>query len=197
MNLVTPDPLRWCALRWKQATRKKDAGADLLHLATVDLDGGAAVRVLLLKACDRQGFGFVTNAMGAKVTQWEQQPIVAASLYWGTLGIQIRIRGTIKPMLSKDIDALWRPRPRDAKLVYHMGIAQSAPISGPQFLATQFRRTEKEWRDCTDIPRAPTYVGYTIVPQQIELFHHSTIRLNQRIRYTKTRAGWKTQWLAP
>lgn len=197
LSPVTKNPIAWCAARWKAAQRTGDPCADLLQLATVADDGGAAVRVVLLKHLSPRGVGFVTNAFGPKVAQWKQQPLVEACCYWPSSGVQVRLRGKIAPMSGYELDALWRARTRDAQLVYHMDLPQSSPIAGPAFLTQRLARTTAEWKTVAQLPRAPSYTGYLLVPTQIELFLHSPIRLNQRIRYKKIAAGWKSQWLAP
>lgn len=63
-------------------------------LGTIDEDGAADSRVVLLKAMDDDGFYFETGKYREKVKQLANNSSVALNIYWREQGRQVRIKGT-------------------------------------------------------------------------------------------------------
>ncbi|MBI2342890.1 MAG: pyridoxal 5'-phosphate synthase [Deltaproteobacteria bacterium] len=190
-------PLEQTATYWKEARKKKDAAAETMALATVDGEGIPAVRTVLVKGIDVRGFHFVTRARSPKVAHIAAQPLVELCIHWASLKVQIRSRGRVHPMPDDEVESLWRPRPRDAQLLYHLEFAQSALIPSTHYLLQQLADARRRWRGEKVIPRSPWYVGYIIEPLWIEFLYHSLIRLNRRERHTWDGRAWIVTYLAP
>lgn len=182
---------------WQQAHRKKDLTADYFLLASVDRQKRPHVRTVLIKTLDRHGIGFVTNKTGPKNEQFQTSSMVEGCMVWPTLTLQVRIAGKVKPMPKKIVKKLWARRPREAKLLYHLGLKQSSPIPSYKFLLESVANLEKKWRNKKQISLAPNYIGYIVEPTIIELLHHNPSRLNKRELYHKTKRGWAKSFLAP
>lgn len=194
---ATPDPLHLAHLAWQRARRRGDHAAETMALATVDADGRPAVRTVLIKGIDAQGFSFVTRSRSPKVQHLQAQPIVELCINWMSLRLQVRCRGQIHPMPDELVAQLWQHRPRDAKLLYHLRYAQSQIIPSLQYLRDRLRQSRDKWLGVADIPRSPLYIGFIIEPQWIEFLEHNAIRLNHRTRYTRKGTEWTTACLAP
>lgn len=191
------NPLKILVRLHQQALQKKDPTADYLLLATADAKGHAHVRTVLIKSIDQQGVGFVTNAKGRKVIHFKKNPRVECCMVWPSLKLQVRISGRVQPMPQKKIDALWKIRPREAQLLYHLGLQQSQPIPSYAYLKKEVAALAKQWKDKKILPTAPSYIGFIIHPIMIEFLHHNPTRLNLREFFHKTPRGWKKNILAP
>jgi pyridoxamine 5'-phosphate oxidase len=182
---------------WTQAQRKKDHAAGTMSLATVDGHGRPSVRTVMIKGIDERGVAFVTRAESPKTKHFAKQPIVECCMHWATIKLQVRVRGKITPMPEQDIEALWKVRPRDSQILYHLQLAQSQIIPSFNHLLRKMAAAKQRWRGEKVIPPSPLYVGYIIKPTQIELLEHSVLRLNKRTRYTRRGKQWIKTTLAP
>lgn len=182
---------------WLKARSKKDATADYFLLASVDLRRQPHVRTILIKTLSLNGIGFVTNKTGPKVWQFKHSQRVEGCMVWPKLTLQVRVAGKVRPMPKKTVQRLWRMRPREAQLLYHLGLKQSSPIPSFAFLIKKVRQLEEKWKQRKQIPLASNYVGFILQPSMIEFLHHNPTRLNRRELYQKAARGWTKQILAP
>lgn len=191
------NPIERLKIYWHLALKKREPTADYFLLASVDRRKRPHVRTVLIKTLDRKGIGFVTNRTGPKNLQFRTSSTVEGCIVWPKLKLQVRVAGKIKPMPKRIVAKLWRVRPRGAKLLYHLGLKQSAPIPSYEFLLKSVAALGKKWRDKKEIPLAPNYIGYILQPKAIEFLHHNPSRLNKRELFQKTARGWRKIILAP
>lgn len=191
------NPITQLTTCWHQAHRQKDPTADYFLLASVDRHKKAHVRTVLIKTLDQKGIGFVTNRTGPKNEQFRLSKMVEGCVVWPVLKLQVRISGKLKRMSKSQVEVLWNKRPREAKLLYHLGLKQSSPIPSYKFLLESVAKLEEKWKSKKQIPLAPNYIGYLLQPTVIEFLHHNPNRLNKRESYKKTLKGWKKVILAP
>lgn len=191
------NPLRQFRRLWLQSHRAKESTADYFLLASVDRQKKPHVRTVLIKTLDQNGIGFVTNRTGPKNEQFRLSSTVEGCIVWPSLALQIRVSGKIRPMPKTIIKKLWDKRPREAKILYHLGLKQSSKIPSYSFLLKSVATLQKKWRDKKTIPPAPNYIGYVLQPKAVEFLHHHPSRLNKRELYEKTARGWHKIILAP
>lgn len=191
------NPIKRLRSYWHQAQRQKDPTADYFLLASCDRQRRPHVRTVLIKSLDPEGIGFVTNKTGPKNEQFRCSSRVEGCMVWPKLTLQVRVIGKIKPMPKSHVRKLWEKRPREAKLLYHLGLKQSSPIPSYQFLLKSVAVLGKKWCNRRDIPLAKNYIGYVIEPKMIEFLHHNPSRLNKRELYEKSSKGWFKAILAP
>lgn len=182
---------------WKKAQEKKDPVADAIYLATVDTEGKPYVRTVLLKKLSGDRIGFVSRLGGRKNNHLSHQNDLEFCVNWSTLGLQVRLRCTTAPLNREDRDHLWSLRPRDAQIVYHMGLNQSSEIPSYDWLVNQFESLKEKWRDLKDIVLSKEYIGYELHPYAIEFLSHNITRLNRRDLYEKQGKTWIHKTLAP
>lgn len=182
---------------WHRAQRKKDQTSDYLMLATADAKGDPHVRTVLIKSVDARGVGFVTNRYGPKVRQFKKHHRVEGCVVWPSLTLQIRLSGKITPMPQAQVDRFWKMRPREAQILYSLGLKQSRPIPSYDYLKKKVAALARRWGDKKIIPPANTYVGYILRPTMIEFLQHNPTRLNLRECFQKTAKGWAKKILAP
>ncbi|SDO42002.1 Pyridoxamine 5'-phosphate oxidase [Klenkia soli] len=163
-------------------------------LATADPDGAPDARVVLLKGLSDDGFVFVTNAGSAKGRQLTDDDRVALVFPWHALQRQVRVTGTATPLDDAGSDALWDPRPRGAQLAAAATV-QSSTVGSRDELVTAFRELEE--RTEGKLPRPAGWGGYRVRPRTVEFWQGGHDRLHDRLRFTRTDAGWSVDRLAP
>src|SRR5919106_1522116 len=92
--MLADDPVSQFAAWWELAEREVPL-CDAMTLATVDADGAADARMVLLKGFGADGFRFFTNLGSAKGRQLQGVPRAALVLYWRELDRQGRIQGEV------------------------------------------------------------------------------------------------------
>lgn len=182
---------------WLQARAKKDPTSDYLLLASVDRQKKPHVRTVLIKTLDRNGIGFVTNRTGPKNEQFKVSSGVEGCIVWPGLHIQVRVAGKLRRLPKALVQKLWNLRPREAQLLYHLGLKQSSPIPSYSFLLQSVARLAQKWVRKKTIPLSPNYIGYFLQPTVVEFLHHHPSRLNKRELFKKGRKSWFKATLAP
>ncbi|MBI4223376.1 MAG: pyridoxamine 5'-phosphate oxidase family protein [Deltaproteobacteria bacterium] len=191
------NPLLQLNRSWRRARRAKDHTADYFLLATVGGRKRPHVRTVLIKTLGPGGIGFVTNRTGPKVWQFKHFKTVEGCIVWPKLTLQVRVAGKIKSMPKKTVQKLWKRRPREAQILYQLGLKQSSPIPSYNYLLEKVGALQKEWKGKRKIPLAPNYVGFVLVPTLIEFLHHNPTRLNKRELFQKKNNRWQKKILAP
>ncbi len=197
MTKKNTDPLNLAHRLWQKARRNQDDAAETLSLATVDLQGAPSVRTVLIKGINDRGISFVTRKGSPKTHHIDRQPLVECVAHWNTIRTQLRFRGEVMPMPREEVKQLWKIRPRDAQLLYHLQLAQSEVIPSFRHLVNQIKAMRKQWHGTVTIPLSEQYIGFTIKPIWIEILEHRITRINHRIRYLRAPSGWKMETLAP
>jgi len=182
--------------RWFVAARR--AGVPLpeaMALATADARGRPAVRFVLLKQSDAQGFVFFTNAVSRKGRELDGRGTGALAFYWDAIGKQIRIEGRIEQMPAAAADAYWATRPRASQLAA-LASRQSAPLANRGILVRRWKSLTRRYAG-KPVPRPTGWLGYRLIPDSIEFWTRHEHRLHHRELFVRTRRGWKQQLLQP
>ncbi len=87
-----------------------------LCLATVNSDHKPSSRMILLKKFDDRGFCFFTNLTSRKGEELKDNQDVALCFYWGILGRQVRIEGTVEKVSIKEADDYFASRRRGSQI---------------------------------------------------------------------------------
>jgi pyridoxamine 5'-phosphate oxidase len=164
-------------------------------LATADLAGRPAVRMVLLRGVDERGFVFHTNFKSRKGQELDANPHAALCFYWPTLDEQIRIEGTVERLSAGESDEYFNSRPRGSQLGAWAS-AQSEVLSTRETLEEAYRATEQRFAGQT-VPRPPFWGGYRLKPSKIEFWYGRPDRLHDRVVYTRTNGGWTIARLYP
>jgi len=182
---------RWFAA----AERAKLPQPEAMALATADRRGRPAVRVVLLKHADADGFVFYTNARSRKGRELAANPWASLVFHWQPLGRQVRVEGRVTMVSPAEADAYWSTRPRESQLG---GAAsdQSAPIASRAALLRRWRQLARRYRD-DSVPRPPHWTGFRVVPTAIEFWTLRPYRMHDRELFTRTRSGWRVTRLQP
>ncbi len=192
---VDPDPIvqfqRWFA----DARATGDPLPEAMTLATATRTGIASARMVLLKGVDARGFVFFTNYESPKGHDLAENPRAALVFYWGKLGRQVRVSGTVSRVTPAESDAYFRTRPLESRLSAAAS-PQSEVIASRDQLEAKVAELRQQHNG--DVPRPAFWGGYRLSPETIEFWLHRENRLHDRLRYTRQPNGtWRLERLAP
>lgn len=195
---VDADPLRqfadWFAAAVQAGVPQPEAAA----LGTVGSDGAPSVRMVLVKGVDERGFRFFTNYSSRKGRELAANPRAALTLYWGQLGRQVRVTGTVARVTRAESVQYARSRPRGSQLSA-LASAQSTVIAGRGGLEARVAELAARY-DGAELPVSEEWGGFVLAPAAVELWQQRADRLHDRLLYTrahKNESGWRLQRLAP
>lgn len=146
-------------------------------------DGFPSARFVLLKTFDERGFTFFTNYGSRKAKELEENPNVAASIYWLPLHRSVRIEGSAAKISREDSEKYFHARPR-ASQIGAVASPQSEIIPSREYL-DKIESDIKDKLGDDEIP-LPNWGGYLITPRVIEFWQGQTNRLHDRIRFRKS-----------
>jgi pyridoxamine 5'-phosphate oxidase len=190
-----PDPITEFRSWFAAAVAAQVPTVNAMTLATVDERGRPSARIVLLKEVDDRGFVFFTNYDSRKGRELASNPAAALVMYWEPLHRQVRIEGTVEKLSAEESDAYFASRPRASQLGA-IASPQSQPIASRQELEDRIAALMHEVGDAPP-PRPPTWGGFRVVPDRIELWQGQPSRLHDRVRYQRTDGGWVRDRLAP
>jgi pyridoxamine 5'-phosphate oxidase len=192
---MDPDPIVQFQRWFNDARTTGDALPEAMALATASRAGVPSARMVLLKGVDDSGFVFFTNYESHKGKDLAENPRAALVFYWGKLGRQVRISGSVSKVTAVESEAYFRSRPLESRLSAAAS-RQSSVIHDRQQL--EARVEELRAQSDGDVPRPQFWGGYRLLPETIEFWLHRENRLHDRLRYTRhPGAAWRLERLAP
>jgi pyridoxamine 5'-phosphate oxidase len=191
------EPLRLFAAWFADARRAEPVNPEAMTLATVDADGRPNARMVLLKGFDERGFVFYSNAESTKGHELAAAPQGALAFYWKALQRQVRLRGPVEAVSDAEADAYFATRSRMAQIGAWASKQSTALESRLAFEKAIALSTAKF--AIGTVPRPPHWVGYRVVPSEIEFWQERPFRLHDRISFTRDDAGapWTKTRLYP
>src|SRR5271166_1566593 len=184
------EPLRLFAAWFAEAQRAEPVNPDAMALATVDADGLPNARMVLLKGFDERGFVFYTNVDSVKGHELAEAPKAALTFYWKSLQRQVRIRGSVEPVLAAEADSYFATRSRMAQ-IGAWASKQSAALESRMAFEKAIAVQTAKFAIGT-VPRPPFWSGFRVMPEQIEFWQERPFRLHDRIVFA--RADLNAPW---
>jgi pyridoxamine 5'-phosphate oxidase len=186
--------------RWlKDAIAAKHPEPTAMTLATIDESGDPAARVVLLKGLDARGLVFFTSYDSDKGRELAARPRAALNLFWVLLERQIRVVGSITKVSREETEAYFATRPRESQ-IGAWASRQSAVIAGRAELEARIAEARTRFGD-GPVTCPPTWGGYRLTPDSVELWQGRPSRLHDRLRYTRIEGGaddaWRIDRLSP
>jgi len=176
-----------------KAAERNDPNA--MALATASADGQPSVRMVLLKGHGPQGFTFYTHADSRKGEELAANPNASLLFHWKALRRQVRIDGPVEEVSAAEADAYFATRSHDSQLGAWAS-DQSRPLDTRATFEARYDEM-KDWFAGQDVPRPPRWIGFRVVPRQIEFWTDRAHRLHERRLFTRTDGGWDEGLLYP
>lgn len=183
--------------KWMAAAETSEPNdPNAMALATVDANGMPNVRMLLLKGVDRHGFVFYTNLESAKGQELVVNPRAALCFHWKSLRRQVRVRGTIEKSSAEQSDTYFQQRAPQSRIAA-IASDQSRPLTDREVFNQRVAEISSIYGDDDDIPRPEHWGGYRLLPTEVEFWQDQAFRMHDRLKLTKTGAGWARSRLYP
>lgn len=167
-----------------------------MSLATSTADGHPSVRLVLAKEIKDTGVVFFTNYQSQKGREIEENPHVAATIWWPEMERQIRLQGIAEKIAPEESTAYFQSRPKGSQ-IGAITSPQSQPIPNVHLLEQAMKKIESTARDKKSLERPSHWGGYIILPQSVEFWQGQPNRLHDRILFSRKGQEWSTQRLAP
>lgn len=184
--------------QWLSQARKTEAPpaeANSMALATVDSEGYAHCRILLLKGFSAEGFVFFGNYQSAKGEELASNPHAAMTFFWPGLERQVRIEGAVERLDPALSDAYFLDRPAASQLGAWAS-PQSQPLTHRSELEGLLRKVTERFAG-QQPPRPEHWGGYCLQPRRIEFWQGRPDRLHDRLDYRLRDGAWQRTRLAP
>ncbi len=164
-------------------------------LGTADAGGRPAVRILLLKHFDEDGFVFYTNFESRKGLELQANPHAALCFHWQALERQVRVEGRAAPVTDAEADAYFASRERGSQ-IGAWASTQSREQATDGLLAIRVAEFEQKFAG-QSVPRPAYWSGFRVAPERIEFWHGMPSRLHDRELYVRDGDGWVVRPLFP
>ena len=178
-----------------------DAGAaqtvepTAMALSTVDEQGQASSRMVLLRGLDDQGLVFFTHYLSRKGAELSRNKRAALLFWWGNLRRQVRIEGAVEPINEDESDAYFASRPREHQLSAWAS-DQSEPLESRAALEARVEDYRARFEG-EAVPRPHSWGGYRLRPHRVEFWQGRDNRLHDRLVYTRSGTSWQVHRLSP
>lgn len=181
---------------WNEAVNSQLEEVNAMTLATVTETGAPAIRIVLLKSYDKEGFVFFTNYNSHKALEMAQHPQASLLFFWKELERQVRISGQIEKTSAAESDEYFYSRPEGSRIGAHVS-PQSKTIPGRKWLDDKNEELQQQYTG-KHIPRPEHWGGYRLIPSSIEFWQGRPNRLHDRLLYTLQQdREWRIERLAP
>ena len=179
----------WFALA-KKTPEIKDATSFALATAR---NNRPAVRIVLLKNIENDGFTFFTNENSHKGQDLLSNPQAEMNFYWEPLAKQIRIFGTVEVLSDEKSDEYFASRSLESRFGACVS-KQSSKLDSYETLQREYR----EYVEKNQIPQRPKHWhGFKIKPQEFEFWLDGRHRLHLRHKYVLNGKNWNHILLYP
>ena len=193
---LTEDPIGLVKAWLAEARTTEPNDSNAMSLATVDSQGQPDVRMVLLKEVSDAGFTFFTNFESAKATQLALHPKAALGFHWKSQRRQLRIRGSVARVTDAEADAYFKSRAAQSR-ISAIASDQSRPLEDRAVFEQRIAELSSIYGDDDDIPRPDYWGGFRLSPVEIEFWQDQAFRMHDRLLFTRSKTGWKTQRLYP
>ncbi len=181
---------------WFKLACEVEPLANAMSLATTGSDLKPAVRTVLLKLFDANGFVFFTNFESRKARQIAENPNVAVVFHWYALERQLVISGIAKKIPTNESLGYFLTRPRGSQLGAWVS-QQSSVLSSRRLMEMKMAELKQKFAG-GKIPLPDFWGGYRIEPETYEFWQGCPDRLHDRFEYTRNEDGsWLIERLAP
>ncbi|MSO65096.1 MAG: pyridoxamine 5'-phosphate oxidase [Alphaproteobacteria bacterium] len=195
VNSPPADPFSQLEAWFALANERESVNPTAAALATVRADGGPAVRMVLIKGVGPKGLDFYTNLNSRKAAELGRDPRAALTMYWKSLGRQVRVEGRVAPVEAGEADSYFASRPRTSQLGAWAS-RQSDILPSRQALDDAFAEVTTGYAN-RPVPRPPFWSGFRLAPDMIEFWTERPSRLHDRLEFRRVGGAWVARALYP
>jgi len=192
---LADDPLQQFQTWFGEALEAAVPDPTAMALATAGADGQPAVRIVLLKHFDADGFCWYTDYRSTKGRDLAANPRASCLFYWGPVHRQVRISGAVERLDAASADAYFASRPEDSRFSAAAS-CQSAPVGSREALEARVAELRRRHPDGA-VPRPAEWGGFRLRPAAYEFWQGREGRLHDRFRFTRDDSGWQVERLQP
>lgn len=163
-----------------------------MTISTVNADGVADARTVLLSEYDGEGFYFHTDALSRKAADIAANPGVALTFLWPGFTRQLVVQGFAEIAPADEIAEAYAGRSPYLKQLAWQNTAEYAalPLS---------ERTE-QWdafraEHAGNYEQPATWVGFLVRPRRMTFWGSNPDAASRRAEYTATDTGWALGYL--
>lgn len=189
------DPIRLFESWFGEAKRAGILLPESMAVATATTEAVPSVRMMLLKAVERDGFVFYTNYGSRKARELDENGRAALVFHWPVLHRQVRVSGTVTRISEEESAAYFRTRDRGSQLGAWAS-KQSEELEDREALERRYREYEERFRG-QEVPLPPFWGGYRLRADSIEFWQGRANRLHDRLLYRRAGDGWEVRRLYP
>lgn len=164
-------------------------------LSTVDENSHPSSRMILLKKFDERGFCFFTNLTSRKGKELAKNSHVALCFYWGVLGHQIRIEGSVEKVSIKEADDYFSSRRRGSQ-IGAWASKQSCEMREWSEFEERIKEVSKDFEG-QEVPRPPFWSGFRVIPEKIEFWEEGEFRIHHREVFERVGNEWEVKKIYP
>jgi len=141
------------------------------------------------------GFTFYTHADSRKGEELAANPNASLLFHWKTLRRQVRLDGSVEEVGADEADAYFASRSRDSQLGAWAS-DQSRPLEARSVFEARYDEM-KAWFEGQNVTRPPRWIGFRVVPRQIEFWTDRAHRLHERRLFVRDGDNWIEGLLYP
>ena len=191
------DPFELFEKWFLEAKKKEINDPNALALGTASKDGTPAVRMVLLKGFDKDGFVFYTNLTSQKGNEIRENPKASMCFHWKSLLRQIRISGILKQVSNETADAYYNTRAYESR-IGAWASRQSSVLDNRKNLLKRLDEFREKYNNKENVPRPNHWSGFTLKPSSIEFWLDGDNRIHERLKYTLDKKNsWNKKLLSP
>ena len=182
---------------WATTQDPNRIDTNAMILATATPNGKPSVRAVLLKGFDENGFVFYTNYLSCKGNELTANPQASILFYWPSLERQVRVEGIVVKTSAQESVEYFASRPRESQLGAWAS-HQSAVLAGREQLEARLAEARGRFGETGEVPCPPTWGGYRLRYDRVELWQGRPSRLHDRLVYVRRgESHWDIQRLSP
>ena len=193
-NLNQEDPYLFFKEKYKEALKANQKNIEAMSISTYNKEKKEVdSRYINLKCVTNDEFIFFTNYDSPKAYSFNSHNQIAASIYWSSINVQIRMKAKIKKT-SKEFNQKYFFDRSEEKNALAISSNQSKPIDSYSQVKENYKKSLKN----DDLKKCPQHWGgFSFTPYYFEFWEGHESRINKREIFEKIDGVWKQSFLQP
>lgn len=179
---------------YKKALSSNQSNIEAINISSYSIKSNEInSRFVNLKFIDNEDFIFFSNYHSPKAKEFESHDQIAATLYWSSINVQIRIKAKIKKT-STEYNQKYFVERSSEKNALAISSDQSKQIDSYESVKQKYKKSieSDNLNKCPDF-----WGGYLFTPYYFEFWEGHSSRLNKRDVYEKNVDNWHHFLLQP